>query len=282
MRVSDIKIFTNSDVKSKCAQLERFSDSYISLLNYLFERNHNLKYYQSEIEGKSFRFFLANHSISSLAKGIRIDLLNTEVIDLFSIFQHSRNQIEAFLMMYYLFYDNVPDEEKSFRYDIFKLHGLQKQVSFETSSNDEVITLKRNINLEIGEVIERIKNSRLYSEASPRKQKEYLKPKYARMIKPEVIFLRSGISNLKMDLLWSLYSNFSHSEYIGDRQFNSMLKNQKLVLERLNICIIDLNFLTAKLIEFILTEFPSLKADYLNFDTNLRESISFYQRMANK
>ena len=100
------------------------------LIQTLYDNKINHPYHLTELEGKYFRFGLANISNMNLIRNHSFELLGREVPlhDFFSLKSLTRMQIESFSLMFYLFFDDVEENEKSFRYDVYKLHGLQKQM----------------------------------------------------------------------------------------------------------------------------------------------------------
>lgn len=103
-------------------------------------------------------------------------------------------QIESFAIMYYLFFDKVDTIEKDFRYDIYKLHGLQKQNSFPLEFKKNEVK-KKKIEEEIEKIINKIKEYPIFKEAKEKQQKEYLKPSRAKAISTKDILIKSGIDS---------------------------------------------------------------------------------------
>ena len=137
----------------------------------------------------------------NLIKGNHFTLIDREVHigDIFSINSITRMQIESYLITYYLFFDQVLDTEKDFRYDIYRLHGLQKQLRLKTPT--EYPEKKENlakIELEINEVIQNIKNSNFYTTATENKKQEYLKPRFAKLVRSEDLFKKGGIEDSRI------------------------------------------------------------------------------------
>lgn len=223
---------------------------------------------------------MANHSIIKLLNSNRFFIINQqiEITDLFSVFSLTRMQIESFSIMYYLFFDNIETIEKHFRYDIYKLHGLQKQNNFP-------VTLKRNqekkkiIEGEIETLIKKIKEYPKFQESN---QKEYLKPKNAKLLSTKDILKNSGIDSNRINDMWNLYSNHAHSEHISDRQYNFIYKNKKSTLEE-SMTVISINtILTSQLCLLISNEFEGVKKKYEELNLEDKVQIEIWSKIKNK
>jgi len=203
------------------------------------------------------------HSIKKMLEGIRFFIIDRqiEITDLFSVFALTRMQIESFANMYYLFFDKVETIEKDFRYDIYKLHGLQKQNKFpvEFKKNKEK---KEKIENEIDILIDKISDYTKFQNSSEKQQKEYLKPRRAKLESTKAILVKSGIDSNRINDMWNLYSNHAHGEHISDRQYNYTYKNKKSTLEE-SMTVLSINaILTSTLCKLISEEFEGVKKKY--------------------
>jgi hypothetical protein len=240
-----------NDINKKIDFFSAITNCLFELANNPFEKEIKIKFHQQVLETKAYRLAFANHSIISLIKGSRVRILENEVnsIDIDSLYSITRMQIETFLILFYLVFDDVDEEMKNFRLIIYKLHALQKQKGFKLSSNfKDTKNQLMKIDEEINENILKIKESGLFKKATSAKQKEYLKPRYAKIIDSKELFERSGIQKSRLDQMWSIYSNYAHSEYIGDRQHNYRINNPKSIMNSVSL-VLDINkMLTSRLI----------------------------------
>jgi hypothetical protein len=273
------QIESSSDNMEKLKSLSSINHCLFELVQNLFEKGVEIKYHQREFEGKYFRFGLSNQSIINLINGNSFDFFNKKVsmIDIDSLYSVTRMQIETFLILFYLVFDEISDEEKDFRYDIYKLHGVLKQSEFkiENPSPERTEDIK-SIENEILELKQKIKLSSMYISASLEQRKEYLKPKYAKLIKSEIVFSKSGIKKSRIDEMWKIYSNYAHAEHISDRQFNYRRNNQKATNETASLIITMNKILTSKLILFLKQTFKENEEKYLEFSLKDRVCIEMF------
>ncbi len=271
------------DLNSKYKYLDRLTNALLIISNSLYEEKVQLKYHQSEIEGKIFRFAMANHSILNLSKGNNVKILDrpAQLTDIFSIYSIARMQIESFTIMYYLFFDEVPEEELDLRYSIYKLHGLQKQAKFIPSSEYGKNKLKE-INIEIENEQLKIKESSLYQKKPEKNKYVLLNPKYAKLISTEDIMTNAGMMKIKFRDMWSVYSNHLHSEHLGDRQYNSMYKKNHSVDSSLSTVFNLTNILTAKLTDLVIKGFIPAKNKFQTLSSEDQTYIKIWQGLINK
>ncbi|WP_298305288.1 hypothetical protein [Flavobacterium sp.] len=263
-----------NDIGRKNEFFSAMTNCLFEIANNPFEKRIQIKNHQTILEAKAYRYAFANNSIISLIRGTKVKILDSEIIsiDIDSLISITRMQIETFLILFYLVFDNVDDKTKDFRFNIYKLHALQKQNNFEISEGFiDSENSREKIKLEIDETINAIKQSNLFQDAIENKKKEYLNPKYAKIIESKQLFERSGIRKSKLDQMWSIYSNYAHSEYISDRQHYYRLINPNSKLETISL-ILDINkMLTSRLIWNLKLLYIENSEKYDSF--NLRDKV---------
>jgi hypothetical protein len=269
----------NDNLTSKVKYLQSLNSNLFRLSHSLFLAGVQPKYYQRELEGKVFRFGMANQSILNLANGNNNEMLGiqTQTIDIFSIYSIIRMQIESFTIIFYLMFDEVSEEELNLRYSVYKLAGLLRQSQFQTSTDFGLRKLK-GIKTEIDALIEEIKSYDSYKSLSEDEQKKLLNPKFAKLISSDRIMIKAGMDNVRLRDMWKVYSNHLHSEHIGDRQFNTMHKIEKSVDSSLST-VIDLEcILTAKLAKLIIQNFDAAKSEFEKLTDEEKTHINLWSR----
>lgn len=255
--------FKTDDIKSLLKHFDILTNSLFALTQSLFDNKVKIQYHHAEIENKFFRYGMANHSIKKLLEGNRFFIINKqiEITDLFSVFAITRMQIESFSIMYYLFFEKLDTIEKDFRYEIYKLHGLQKQNKFpvEFKKNEEK---KKKIEDDISVLIDKIKSYQVFQNASEKQQKKYINPEHAKLESTKDILIKSGIDSNRINDMWNLYSNHAHGEHISDRQYNYIYKNKKSTLEESTTVLLINTILTSTLCKLISNEFDGVKKKY--------------------
>ncbi|WP_445720282.1 hypothetical protein [Flavobacterium sp.] len=277
------KAFKSNDIVEQLDNFKMLTSSLFKLANSLFDKNEKIKYYHSELENKYFRFGLANHSISNLMNGNNFKLISLDVniTDLFSVFSITRMQIESYSLMFYLFFDEITEDEKNFRYDIYKLHGLLKQSEFSVIS-EQGVNKKNKILEEINLLKEKVIKSEIYRKSSDKEQKEYLKPKRAMFLYSKELLKKSGLESSRIDEMWNLYSNHAHGEHISDRQFNTIYKINKSTLDETLLALNINSILTSKLCIFLCNSFEGVQQTYEHLDIKEKVHIEIWSKLYDK
>ncbi|MBC7846194.1 MAG: hypothetical protein H7Y10_06855 [Flavobacterium sp.] len=274
--------YKTKDIVTQLSDFKMITNSLFKLTQSLFDNNEKFKYFYTELENKYFRYGIANQSIAKLMGGNKFKLieLDIKITDLFSIFSLTRMQIESYALMFYLFYEGVTATEKDFRYDIYKLNGLIKQSKFKVKT--EISIGKKNKILEEIETIkQKITQYETFKNSSEKQQKEMLNPKKAMLNLSRELLTKSGLESSRIDEMWALYSNYAHSEYISDRQFNSIYKINKSTLEETILALNINSIITAKLCIFLCNSFEGVMKKYNELDTKERVHIEIWNKMYN-
>lgn len=266
-----------SVLEEEINKLKTLNGSLISLICSLSENVEVGVDFKYDLESKLLRVAFANQSILNLTNGIELKISDKEINtrDVFSIYSLSRMQIESFLMLFYLFFDNIAEEEKDFRYDLYKLQGLIKQSKFKATK--KVSLEKRELVLaEIDIVKNNLMKNICFIDADEKEQRNYLKGNKSKLYSTDILFEKIGFTTLNIDGIWSLYSNHIHSEHIGDRQFNSMFK-EKMSTDDETVSVIMINsVLTAKLCCFLIDSYNSAEDKFNRFTDLEKVLIKIY------
>jgi hypothetical protein len=274
-------ISANRDLVKYFSLLDVVSNSLAKLSNSLYEDKVKLEDHYSELESKIFRYIMTNHSIIKLLKGLNFNLMdkNISIVDIFSVKSLMRYQIESYLVMFYLFFDNVSTTELNFRYDIYKLHALNKQITF-AKKGESAKRKAKDVEKEIGLLKEKIISSEKYLRSNGKIRKSLLSPNKAILKDRKKLFEDSGLNRSRISDMWSVYSNYAHSEHISDRQFNSYYKfktasfNEDSVLT-VEICLI----LNSRLINMLIKQFDSCKNKFKSLNPREKAIIDLWGKL---
>ncbi|MGE0587184.1 MAG: DUF5677 domain-containing protein [Cyclobacteriaceae bacterium] len=259
-----IQIYNQYKVQNFTRHLNDFNEL-IELLNDLQDAIYHgksaIKPWQKNLEVLIAKFSILCSSISQLSNGTKIRARGKIIVvyDIHSIYVLSRSLIESYLTINYLNHAPQSDEQGEFRNDLYALAGLSRRQEFETMI-EEGKKKKAMEKREIEKLITKIKKNKYFRGLSNDRQKKILKDKPAKEVGWENLLRTARIQNSEYLLMWRLYSNYAHSEYLSSIQLNDYLKNSALAKETvltsliqnivtLSILISDLtdNFLSARL-----------------------------------
>lgn len=209
--------------------------------------------YVLELKSKLHRLYNANTSLISLSKGQVSNFRGKklQVFDLNSIYALSRQLIESFIVIYYLYLSPVSPKHRDLRIIVYKIDGLLRQLDLAQKVDKDPDKKIEAMHEELEAYRNQLKNHPEFTEAAARTQKSWMfKLKNSPLLqKRDVILKEAGLQNLIIQ--WKLFSNYAHSEYVSDRQYNGFFGNEQAQIEFL--CT-TLNFncrITARIIQHL-------------------------------
>lgn len=273
-------------------KINTINQSFIHLIESLYINTPKLKDGEVFIETLSMRIALTSKSIISLSNGF---FLNThekvginKVVDFPSINILARSIIESFLTLEYLFYNELEDKEREFRFLIWRISGYKARQNF--FSNRE-LKAEKNI------VKEKLDDERREIQDLLKKIEEF---EYYKVMKSSDLWKldKFGVPRLKSwnDLLensvlkddifitpYKLYSNYAHSEFISLIQINgkdNLTKGSELnTLHLKNVLRIILMLNCVGIIE-LKQKFANSNSAYDDLPEKEREIIEFWNFFA--
>lgn len=233
------------------------------------------------LEPLLFKLTFHTGSFLSLFSGTSVNFKSQQLVifDEPTILIMFRVIVENYLTFYYLYCDDVADEEKLFRVNVWKYSGLKQRSTFRVTTESSKLKMESE-QKEIFALKKSIEESAFFTLYTKGEQKEILKG-----VKPRLTNSWGNLNNLsgfQVNLFSNLYgfkSNYTHSEFISVMQVNSLNygfnPNAKehftlfLVHSLLCKCIVDLTII-----------FPSIKKLYEKQTPTLIKEIDFLNKVA--
>lgn len=202
---------------------------FLEIINSLYKGEPKLKDSEIFIESLNMRILMATNSIIKLTEGMYLETHSQKstikMIDFPSINVLARSIIESFLTLEYLFHNGLKDDEKEFRFLIWRVSGYKSRQNF-YQENDRR-RMKKDIDEKLQSELQEIETLLLEIEKSPyydslNKQALWKLDNYG------IPRLNSWINLLELSMLqtdkfstsYKLYSNYAHSEFISLIQIN--------------------------------------------------------------
>lgn len=218
-----------------------------------------------------------NLSIADISKGSYIKIRESELImdDLTAIYSIARLQIETFVNLSYLFLLEF-ETSQELRICVYKIQGLNQQISL-TSKHPKDFEPVAKMRNELAQELKKLRNLSEFKLASNKQKNKYIKPRYARLKKPDEIYSLIKIGDLSKT--HSLYSNHIHSEYISIRQLNSSMKNAEQNRNSFSTVLILCSRMTSLVITNFTSKYEIEKKSYSNKTDILKEIIETLNKM---
>lgn len=234
----------NYPIKDISHVLVLFNQIVIGQIDNLHTYKTRIDYWQHPIETLYFKFSLHLSSIVKLLNktSVSYDGKLLDILDISSINILTRAIIENYMMIYYLYFDNIDSCRKEFRFLIYAIDGLSRRQKNLTAFDDELSNQLSNEKKELINLKDKLKNNSYFQSLSLKQQENYLKG----CAKEKNLTSLLELIDLNPELYqrsWQLQSNYAHSEFISVLQIRGYVKRP----EELNIT----SFVMAELIAMI-------------------------------
>lgn len=197
-----------------------------------------------------------------------------------SMFILFRAALENYLTFFYLFTDDVTDEEKLFRSNVWRYSGFKQRARFEITS-DEAKKRQEEESRIAEQLKKEIEGNCFFIPLNLKIKKEVLKGRKPRLQYswPDLIVR----SNLRHSLYRNLYgykSNYSHSEFISVLQLHEGKYGHSKANTRSHHSLLLLNTLIGKIIFEVMDYFPTTKVHFDKLKKPLKEELLYLKEIS--
>lgn len=250
------------------------------------EVNPKLEFGEAYIETLLTKILLATKTALQISKGQNLKVLDKEiqVIDISSLYVIARTILECFLTIEYLFINEVSQDERNFRFKLWKIAGflMRQQAINETN---ELYTAKiESEKAEIEKLKLEVKESEFYENLSKHEIWKLDTFGIPRTISWSKLLNESSINNNLLDGYYKLYSNYAHSEFVSILQLNQINLNisDKTTIENTTSTLNNIRIINCVAINLFLRKFENSKIIYNRFDEKTKYIINFWNSFATK
>lgn len=231
----------------------------IDLIDHLHTLKVEIEHHQRFLEIQCVKYSFHTATLLDLFNGTQIR--NVKFPDYNSILLLLRAQLEAYLMFYYLNVDGIGIDEKELRLMLFEASSLTHRQKFRVSTvenhkkkSDELVLLE---NLKT-----RITANLYFQTFTPKKQRSLLKGLPPRLFGWVELIKNSHLRDELFVDIWSLCSNYAHSEYLSLVQFKGYISNGTELSRSLEQVLRQSIILTTVMCFDLLELFPQLMPFY--------------------
>jgi hypothetical protein len=243
----------------------------------MYQGQSALKPWQTNLEVLIAKFSIICATLAQLATGTRVRAKRKEVLlyDIHSFYVLSRSLTESYLMTNYLNFTPKSDDQGAFRNDLYALSGLSSRQEFETITGEGKLKKARE-KREMEQLRDKIKKNKYFKSLTSEKQKKLLKDAPSKELGWEQLIRATRIRNREYLMMWKLYSNYAHSEYLSSIQLKDYYNNVALmkatILTSLVQNIVTLSILISDLTDHFLS--ARLKFNMTGLET--RTKVEFW------
>ncbi|WP_209331862.1 DUF5677 domain-containing protein [Lunatimonas salinarum] len=287
-----ISILFNEAKKVKLQDLQKSLNEIIILQGFLIQKVYELKPKLREgevyIETLITKLIFASKSVLRLSTPQDLEIYNSkdniEIIDTPSIFILTRSIIETFLTLEYLFFDTVNDLEKDFRFKLWRVSGFMSRQAFaDKVSETHLEKLKREEQL-IEEIKKEIKSSAFYPTLKSNDLWKLDKFGLPRLKSWGNLLESSRLKSEMFQKIYSLYSNYAHSEYLAMMQLNegNLNKGNLNNISNSETALLFTQMINSVTILLLKERFVELEEEYGTITDDLKVRIELWSGIATK
>lgn len=227
----------------------------------------------------------ASKSLLKLSESTKLNVNNTtaEIIDYPSVLLLARGILENYLTMEYLYFNEIDNNEKDFRFKLWRMSGFMlRQNSLKDIPQYEDILSREKIEIENAKMD--IKNSIYYSQIKKNdtwKLDAFGIPRVLSWIK---LIELSQLKTKSFKDIYQLYSNYAHSEFLSMMQlynfgYNS---NSEMVVEMSKSTYIVSNSVISHCFKNLITFIDYVDETSLNLDEKAKSRIDYWYNYSKK
>jgi hypothetical protein len=274
--------------------INQITKAYTEIIQAIYDNLPELKLKDGEvfIETLSIKILTATKSIIELSKGFSLETetkaSQIQFLDFSSINILTRAIIESFLTLEYLFYNDLTDEEKHFRFLIWRISGYKSRQDFFDKRDRELIRseiqekLDSELN-EINDLLKQVKESSFFKDLN--KQHLWKLDQYGipRLESWNTLLNNSMLENNIFLIPYKLYSNYAHSEFISLIQLNGadvLHKNAANNKMHLKNALRVVNMINCVSIIELKNKFSCTSKAFENLEESTKEKIEFWSDFA--
>lgn len=272
--------------------LIQITKAYTEVIQAIYDNVPELKEGEVFIETLSIKILITTRSIIELTKGFQIEtkdkISEYKSLDFSSINILTRTIIESFLTMEYLFYNNLTDDEKRFRFLIWRISGYKSRQDFFEKKDKNLISeeIQDKLENELDEINELLKEAKTFPYFNNLNKQHLWKLDQFGVPRLESwnTLLNNSMLETNIFLIpYKLYSNYAHSEFIsliqlnGSDVLNKESNDNKMHLQNALRVVNMINCVS--LIE-LKNKFLCTSKAFDNLDKSAKEKIEFWSDFA--
>lgn len=197
-----------------------------------------------------------------------------------SVFILFRTLLENYLTFFYLFIDQVPEEEKEFRMLVWRYCGLKQRIEFVINTEKERAK-QQNEESTVLNLKNEIQNNPYFDKYNHKLKKVILKGRNARLFESWKSLIVK--SNFNTDLFQNIYgykSNYSHTEFISVLQLHEGQYGHHKKNTRSHYLMVLLHGIIAKTIIDLKNYFPSIGEHFEEKNIDIKSEIIYLSELS--
>lgn len=267
-------------------------DTTAEMINTVFEAKIQFPQWKVYIETLIFKLIFNSYTLINLSKGFSVSIkkeLKGDVIDYSSMFTLTRTLIENYLTLYYIYIEPKSESEKIFRFKLWEASGLISRQNYNLPNSksdlyDKAKQTKENERQIIEKIMQEIKEMEEFNKLEKKELNKLKSYGLPRIDSWHTLIDKSNLKKEFFGVLYSLFSNYSHSEYLSILQIklsSYSIKNEH-TLSNTRLCLNIVKILNSLTIDYLVKDFKSVELIYNTKPISITKSVEFSLKLGRK
>ncbi len=288
--IKEIEGHSEGTIEENKKSLQDIINILVEIMQAIADSKINVPYWKKYLETLVHKLIYTSNSIIKLIEGYELKTFNNsvlirKVVDYPTLYILSRALIENYVTLSYIYNNVLKDEERIFRFKLWEVSGLISRQNFENElENTDIKQKKLDEEEMIEKIISEISKMSEYKNLDKGQLKKLENHGLPRIESWNKLIQQSNLKQPNFSNLYSLFSNYAHSEYLGIMQTSQSshhaddqrnIESVKLVLNHVRI-IISLT------IKYCTNNFISAEIIFNTFPQIYQTSINLYAKIGSK
>ena len=236
----------------------------------------NWKYHSRTLVNK---IIFTSYSIIRLSEGYVMRSyknkdLQIEVTDYQSVYILTRALIENYVTLCYIYNNDLPEEEKLFRFKLWEVSGLISRQNF-SGGNEDYQKKKEEEKVTIDKIMKEITGMEEYSRLDKNKLNKLSTYRLPRLDSWQLLIKKSNLRKEIIGNCYSLFSNYAHSEYLSIIQVGQSSMNSKNIdnIDCIKLSLTVVRVINSMTIHYYATHFKAAELVYNTFPDSIRNVV---------
>jgi len=281
-----LSYFDPNGLEQNASELRKTVETSVELIHSLFTSKTKIKNYEKSLETLIFKLTSTSFSILKLTEPTKFRTikndLNAEILDFLSIYILTRSVLECYLTIEYIYFNQEDESEKFFRFKLWEVSGLISRQKFGTVENLDFTEQKQKEKELIDKLKKELESGEHYPKLSPNQIKNLNKYGLPKIASWHKLIEDSSLNTERFSTMYSLFSSYSHSEFLSILQIKQSTFDSKSSEPKGNIAfsLTLLRMIHSRLIMELKSRYKSAELVYNTLPNNIRTDVEIWSRNA--
>ncbi len=279
----------SSDINKNRSSLLMLVQTNTDLAQVLHDAKVKMDFWEYYLEVLIEKIIHTSLSVIKLSEGIKFNTykekeLNIPMIDSSSVFILTRSILECYLTLHYIYIANIPKTERHFRFKLWQISGIITRQNASTHSSEELKMKKEEEKILIEQLRSEIEADPEFKNLENNHINKLNKYGLPRKDSWSTLIKDSDLDNTYFQDMYSLFSNYAHSEYLSTLQLKQSTRNidDSININRIGVSFLVIRSINALIANWLKSNFKSVELVYNTMPTEFQNVVNIWTGIATK